>query len=1273
MPPVAASGRSTAVPAGPLNKYIDIAARVNWLWWVLLAVVLAAVAFVLWYWVWPRLKAFLGRRRAAQQEALGRLHSDDLLDSWRRFVRSVPLEYQQELGKFEHVVVSGDAKSGKRALIENYSDFRRQAHLYLRSQLDGGALQVYVGSGVLITELPSSLLSETSTLVRAALKELWCPLYRERLPVFVAVVDAVALSRMPQEQVETLALKLRAQVNALSEVGRKHRVRVRVVATCLDQLEGWAELAELYRCEEIPLHIPIATGQLHGPGVLLQLEAWLASAREQLPRALTHLEPGQFTKLVRFLRSVDAEPGAAVLDRLSLFIDALFQSEAISSDPTNEGLFLAGPVAANPNPLRNPDAQGRVQNPLWGPFKNAFVPYLVFLFVMLVLSRWQGSSLLEGKQRLENCVPKSGAEAAAVTKIANCLSLEIRQAATTPWWGGWCGLDMQASARAHFRADIAARVRRSLANEFIRVAKRSTTEALEPLGTLWMRTATLLALIHGDKHDYFDVLDRPELLSIAQDITGLDKTQLEFYLNATEKADATPVVWHSSEDRERRDPKLTWYSVIADARAALEHQTDALEVLSALSERARIVKHLRSQEKQERRALDLYAQLDEAAAYHNEVVTAQLEGRAAKWSSHDVCTDNPKEDHGALESAYEPLFQSGVDSKRYPRLCTENDLVMRVLDEIALEHTSEPEIHTLAALNNALEQIRVPAQGEEHALVALHFDRDAEGKYSTFSFDLNAWHKLTRRARAMRLVTRMIEDSDVEPFQAESPSAEKPLSWNTSLEVDAMFLGTKTIAAEYSRSHYERFVRGELLRHKQIMEKLGISLPAALDQQLKRYLETQVQRYAENYALQLRNLIEDFTLATNLSEPSLRVLLTLLVAERSPLTHFVSLVADQARADTSNVSELAAMKEALAPFASWASMMGDTQGEGELQKYRAILSQLLATLEPASGERVADNGEPPASLEAALSPVGRAALVELLQQKGGYRPLVTKWVEGLRLPPNQVESFIQPIDALCELGAMDISRTIGVLWRREMKQSLIRLANKFPFDPHAREDATPSEVSAELHPRTGALFTGFRRYLEPVSSFGDGRSFAEHPALRLRVPVPTDMYPTLNALAGLSAKLFDGDGKAKPLRVSMRTEALPRTANPSHALTAAFVGVDTATFYEFNQQDVEGALLVDWTRPQIAQVGGQYTSLGDRNTTFAEPIASPSSYWSLWRLLRRADVDKQSALTEEATYIWRISGPSRAGEQDAVRFRLLTDPWKAFAIPLVPAEVGAGG
>jgi hypothetical protein len=1063
----------------------------------------------------------------------------------------------------------------------------------------------------------------------------------------------MSLARSSREEVETLAQKIRGQANALSAVGRQP-VRVRVVATCLEQQEGWEELAALLHREGIPLHIPLHSARDDAPNTAEQLDRWLEAMHDQLPRALTHLAPSQFLKVIRLLRASDAEDGRPVFDSMAFFIDALFQHDALCPMPINEGLFLANACAANPNPLRDFGMRGRLKNPHLRPLRMAAIVSATAALLLGFANFVQKRALANGEQLLAKCVPEN------VYRPQCTVLASVADTARERWWP----LELEPEGRSGLSTDYSDRVKAMLVRQLNAEEKPQDT-----VGTAWLRQAMLLSLIHSNKDDYYDFLTSPQMLRTASQITNLDEKVITSYVELTPKPHAEAVVVAQNHTF-AASGHPTWHSVIVEAFAALEQNVDSLAELNRLAEDARLVKRLRSQPDDERRALMIYGQLDDAAAYDKEVASAKLEGRAATWTQHDVCAASHVEttDAHVLETAYAPFFRAGIGDELYIRLCRQSDAVMRVLDEIAGDVGQPQVIASLPSLNDALERLWAPADPKAQTKVKLALELQSDKSYRQHEFDLAAWRILTRRARATRLVVSLIEDPKQEAFAR--PKGTKPLAWTSASEGHGPFVGTAAISPEYTRAHFDSHVRDELARNAAILEKLGIVLPASVRTSFDSYLRRQVEQYAEGYAEQLRVFIEDFDIDVVGSDTAYRVLLSQLALGTSPLSAFATIAADQASPDVSEPS-LAPMKEALAPFAGWAAMV--TPGKStELDRYRAIIAQLLLALGPASdaGPAKDDKKSEDRELIAKLSPLAQTALVELLGHDGNYRDLIEQWCEGLHLSDDQARPFMRPLEFLYEQGAREISSAVSSAWREEMRPSLLLLTAKFPFNPRADQEVTPAELLAELQPVKGQLFEGIRKYLAPVSVRHEGSLLTKRPGLA-EVDAPSEMYPTINALLQLSEILFEADGKAKPLQVVMQTEPLPHELEQGQALTAAFVGIDDSAIYAFNQQPTKGALRVDWTREQTARVGGQYTDLRTRKISFGPPLSSGLSYWSLWRLLQRAEIDRQRSRVGGTTYVWEVAGPSSKSKPSRVRFRWLEDPWKLFHVPLQQGELQA--
>jgi hypothetical protein len=419
-----------------------------------------------------------------------------------------------------------------------------------------------------------------------------------------------------------------------------------------------------------------------------------------------------------------------------------------------------------------------------------------------------------------------------------------------------------------------------------------------------------------------------------------------------------------------------------------------------------------------------------------------------------------------------------------------------------------------------------------------------------------------------------------------------------------------------------------------------------------------VRRYAAEYRSQLLAFIQSYGLRAS-SPESLRVALNQMSkADASAFNDYLTAVDQHSRLDY-NQDLLRSMESAVYDFGPWHNVVGGDSGAPEINKYRAILAQLLNDLGPEGAPGADPQG--PRTLETDVSAVGRLVLTEVKGEKGSYAQLAAEWLGSVRLPDYQRYPFIAPFQELTRLGRRDIEGVLSRVWQEEMLPEVRRVATRFPFDDSATEDASPGELTNLFHPQTGRYFDFFRRYFEPLSDFSNG-PFRLKPSARGRLSMPPHLFELTNGVAALSARLWDSNGKPTPIPVRIATVPFEHGRNPRLALTLVYLNVGPGSLFNFNQKPTQVTMQLDWTKETNSQVGLQLTDIDTKENIFVEPVRTESSFWSLLRLQQKAQAEPAKYPPGAKLHSWPFKIVREGTDTMQAQFVILDDLWTLFSL-----------
>lgn len=1141
-----------------------------------------------------------------------------LKQAWRRFLAQLPALVRRSILNFEHFVVLGAASSGKTHLVERHTDWRRQTRQFAANQSLDPDLQLYLTSSAVVMELPARILEDHGEKSRHALNGLWKAAFRRRSPIVLVTVDATRLLTEAPDEADDLAGALRSKINLLSMV-RRRPVEVRVVLTHLDKIDGFVAFSRTCNSHQISTRIGIGQEQSK---IAVDLENWLEDIRGHFPRALTSAGADEFRSFVSFVRKMPE-----LVPTLSRFLGLLFAHESLAPNPTPGGLYLSSSSAGINNPFHRASREELGPDPRRRHVLTAAVAASLVLAYFIAAYRVQWTHWTEARRGWEFWqAAAAGGEDEREARDAISAFAHRRTTIVQRY------PDFFGEAAENMRARFSERIREDLLIPRLRQTAIRGSVRDGAMSLPMRRSLYHLGLIHSDTSDRLRILD-PKRLSIWASMTELEPDVIVDYVKSTDTAHRRPVSFETNERAlDPRDGSAPW--------ASLLHRVN--DAISAGVVRKEELRELQAQAGELLQALGRFDHDDLTTTILPQLDAGSASGRETRQIQ--------------LGDAYSPKFGAFLKIVEASNLLGQREQLEQILRAIRGAAIDEAEAPLLRPLLDRL-SLLYRAEGASGFEASISVRLDGE----EIVFDAKKWAALIRDSRASEQIGQFVRARVGEHsifFDPDMDAQLRPIVWNPTNDGSALFMGKATIEGRYTRAAFQAHVADGVLRLSELLSKAPI--PDEEKQQLEEHVREHLRRYAAEYRAQLLRFYRSFSLRSE-SQEALRVVLAQIVGGQSPLDDFLTAFERNTRLPLEEPM-LEPMREAVLEFAPLHAVLNEESGAPELAKYKSILGQLLADLGPAQEPPVASEANPLGneSLEKTLSPAGRLELANLRGDAGSYASLVKQWMDSVGLPEYQRLPFTAPLERLAELGRRDIEQAVSRVWERNMKPDLQRLGSKFPFDPEAQDEAVPKDIISVLHPETGKLFDLFRRYIEPISEVADGSPFRERRTMRGRLSLPAEMYPMLNAAAGLSARLWDSTGKAKPIELKVATVPFEHGPNPRSALTLVYLNAGEASVFNFNQKPGIITVKLDWTREHSSQVGIQLTSLDSKENQFPEPIVVEGSFWSLLRLLKKAEALPVKQPANAMLYSWAIRHRREGSEKTNARFVLLGDPWEAL-------------
>ncbi|MBT6178663.1 MAG: hypothetical protein HOI23_15560, partial [Deltaproteobacteria bacterium] len=256
------------------------------------------------------------------------LKASAILKDWKGFLAGLPRVLRRSVYQFTPIIVLGDTGSGKSALADTFSDWKRQARQYPGAVFNGENLDVYLGTQTLTIELPGRLLSMPTQMVRKALLRAFTPILNRADPVVVISLSVNTLREQSPDYLRELAESIRGKLDVLSSV-RKQALTIRLAITSTDEVEGFEAWSRLSNSSQIASNVDLDAGELNAT------LARISAIEDYSPLALTSLSAQDYLDFISFTQHLPKE-----LSQLGDFLESLFASNPMSEPPRGDSIYF---------------------------------------------------------------------------------------------------------------------------------------------------------------------------------------------------------------------------------------------------------------------------------------------------------------------------------------------------------------------------------------------------------------------------------------------------------------------------------------------------------------------------------------------------------------------------------------------------------------------------------------------------------------------------------------------------------------------------------------------------------------------------------------------------------------------------------------------------------------------------------------------------------------------------------------------------------------------
>ncbi|MRG92573.1 hypothetical protein [Polyangium spumosum] len=1125
---------------------------------------------------------FLRARKKSGEEA-PRLPSPRSLGRvWGDFVRRLPESVQGA----PIVVVLGERRAGKTSAIQAGLARSGSASQVAPSDTSDARLSMFAGQHALVQEISGELLEDTRPEARASLSDLWKPVAL-RVPVVLFVIDARSTSFTPAG-LRRLGALGRDVVDRLTSLRRGRAPRVRVVLSHLDErLDGFVPLARVAEDEGHAAQTLKPAGRRAADleVLLAPLEPCLSSAIKTLPAAQT----AAVTKLL-------AGGGGSVFAALEPFLDALVGSATQVATPALDGIVVAGlPEGADAGMVGEPlglDAQV-VQSDFHAHEQRRTLGALVVgasiagLIGGLYLWHWQDVKAAPGA--VENFLLLRPPRHAALDGAEEKAGEALRAALRPRWWPlrwAYPNKKEEIDRPKTERDGGGARERflQKIRDVYLLPA------AKEP--SLPVRLYAV-ALLRASEANDLGELALNEKETFAR-VLGVPGGVVDDYVTFSYSP------WRGAiEGLDQGIPRGDWDGFLGSLDESLKKGAVPPEEIGALSESAR-------------RLSDALAGVDDAPSQK------ELESLLRAESPEDASSLlGPGGSHQIPDWAQqrseelEGLFGE-VDGSKVEVPSAEN--------------------RTLRQIVTDLEGMKCPAG-------------DAASK-ETFSIDKNRvyraedWDRLVASSKSSAYVKAFVDDVRAKqrsPFFG--PNQVFPA-------VGASDMPGRGPSRPLPGLYTARAVNDELVP---AFTKLDGALTAACVAQaqrdeLARLVRDGMDQYATAYQSALFAYVQGFGFSSG-SLASLRTDLQDMATPNSWFGQFWTTVAENAAVDPGNDPNLMILRNALRSFDAIVALQPEKGKPVNLEKYYAILTPLIASLEDGP---LAAAGAP---LGDRLPLVGKLGLSLLDPDPKHPMPQVKAWLDAAKIPGGDMRRpFLLPMNQVYEYALTNVEKAVDKIYKGEIRPLAAPLWARFPFLPTAKTDAPPGEVDAVFGAK-GTMRLAFNDGVAPAARRSDGGAWvAKRPLDYRAVALPKEALEAGGWLDGLLGLLWDEAGKAKALALSVRPLPLPKVERDDRvAVTMSSLSAGETTVAGFNQAPAWKPLPVIWSTSTPAVVSVEWTDLASGGKT-SRSQEGTGEFWQALRLVCEAPASWRGA-----TLSWMLGA--------RVAFDVSSDPWEVLLPP----------
>jgi hypothetical protein len=1202
---------------------------------------------------------------------------------WQTFLSAVPKEFAYCIELYQHYIAIGESGSGKSLAIDLYSDWQGQARQFYPSYSTDPDLQCFLGSQVVVQELPAPQLQNTDPRLRQALLKHWRKLYKKRDPIVVVTVKGPSLIGMTPETLKRQAQLIRGKINILSQI-RGKAVETRVVLTHMDELNGFSEFTRYLRQHRTPLAIKLKDiNDFVGVGeTLLPYEQYLT-------RILTHLPGQDYMKVLTYFEEVPE-----LLERAGEFAQVLTQPDPLSYAPAVEEIFLgaAAQQSSSPYHLKPESAEFTASQRPRFKHRVACCALLAFAFIYFSYTflgeRFYWQTGVESVATFYTA-PQDGRDleilddSEVVESLEDLELLDYLNQQENPFaWG-------PLYHHSEWQKRVVTRFLEGLRQSYLLPKLRKIIDN----ETGGERSLYLLAVLYSSRESE---LGQRILLEIDRwsRLLKIDPMIVRGYIENSETA------WS-----ERNLPEI---AVVLDRVESLNSDEGFTRWLVFLEQ---LQPFMETSKPTSKEVVLLQGQLSEIQAAA-ERLQENFE-RTQRWIlALKLCQSKPLKRLPAVKASYERLTSESKYTKWIRKATPDIEVLLPTIINARIDDTPKSKDMHLAQFMRSVQAIRaLPKPSAKR----LEFEVGVEA----FKLDIANWNQLILRSKLKGFLSQFMGEIQKNGMRLffNSRNVYPDIVLNRTNNGSFVYRGKARIPGRFTRGAYDKQVLEVFKKY----DSFYLSFEKLLDKNSAQRFQSLIDQQIYAYAQQYHDANLAFYVAFQVRTPStgaLRVAVRQMQLPVSPFSDFIQTIAvnteladlppvlnpkttekkegteaeegdeekteDSAKAegptDPNNPEKAVEKRQTrLEPILAkmrrfepiWGLAKTLSEGLSELDKYKQILGLIQARLEGGEVDdslvaaTIGGNGATPVapakpekkdpaeiSFEAQLTPAGAMSLVILQDGRDSYLSLTSRWLNSVGLRKEMQRPFFTPIFELYKIGLEDIEINVAKNWQTKVYTEAKPFLLRFPFNPKQKVDVNPLKLT-ETFKQDGRFWTLFNSLVLPVLKGKNGQLIARNSIIR-QVKLPGNLLSVANRIDRLTKALWDEAGEPKALKFHITPGLLADASRPNRpAMVLSFLSAGGSSVFGFNQKPYKQVLSVRWWDRETSATGLRLIDREEEREFYLRNRVT-NQLWSIWRLLLKGEELKKGEFT------WNVA--EEAGGLKLTRFRYEEHPWELFRI-----------